>query len=295
MAKGPYKNIFTIAISIVIVIILAYALYSYIVHIRYPKIVWIFWDSDKLPTIIQNIKNYNRDKLRGWDVRFLNLETIKKYIPESAYPTNYSGLVPANKSDWMRLYLLNKYGGCWLDAGIILNDPQILNSIYEQSVRDSSDLTAFKTSSKNFRHKTGVEVPLLIDSWFILAPTGSQIVQAWLDEITYAIELGLLKYKRQVIKEGTNISRIHFKDEEDTYLTVHICIEHVLQKKMETIPRMLLLNSKDSMFKIQNACNWDDNCVADKLNNDPESKKLPYIKLISKNRTMDLDKFFTSN
>lgn len=295
ISKGSYKNIFTITICIVIVIILAYTLHSYTRYMRYPKIVWIFWDSETLPKIIQNIKEYNRDKLKGWDLRFLNLQTVKKYIPDTAYPNNYDDLVPANKSDWMRLYLLNKYGGCWLDAGIILNDPRILNSIYNQSVETSSDLTVFKTSSQNFRHISGVELPLLIDSWFILAPTGSHLVKAWLDEITYAIELGLLEYKRQVIEDGTDLSKIYFKSETDTYLTVHICIQHVLQKKLQSIPRMLILNSKDSMFKIQDKCKWDDTCIADKLNNDPDSKKLPYIKLISKNRTMNLDKFFTGN
>jgi hypothetical protein len=261
---------------------------------KYPKIIWIFWDSDKLPKIIQQIKDYNKNKLKGWDVRFMNLNTVRDYIPDSAYPANYNDLVPANKSDWMRLYLLNKYGGCWLDAGIIINDTTILNKIYNESVVTSSDLTVFKSSSKNFRHKTGIEIPLIIDSWFILAPVGSQIIQAWLDEITYAIDIGLLQYKRKVIKEGTNISRIQFKDENDTYLTVHICIEHVLQKKLETIPRMLILSSKDSMFKIQNECNWDNDCISHRMNNDPHSKMLPYIKLISKNRTMNLDKFFSS-
>jgi len=294
MAKSYYKYIFTIIVCILILTIVITTIQSYRIHMKYPKIIWIFWDSDKLPKIIQQIKDYNKNKLKGWDVRFMNLNTVRDYIPDSAYPANYNDLVPANKSDWMRLYLLNKYGGCWLDAGIIINDTTILNKIYNESVVTSSDLTVFKSSSKNFRHKTGIEIPLIIDSWFILAPVGSQIIQAWLDEITYAIDIGLLQYKRKVIKEGTNISRIQFKDENDTYLTVHICIEHVLQKKLETIPRMLILSSKDSMFKIQNECNWDNDCISHRMNNDPDSKMLPYIKLISKNRTMNLDKFFSS-
>jgi len=294
MAKSYYKYIFTIIVCILILTIVITTIQSYRIHMKYPKIIWIFWDSDKLPKIIQQIKDYNKNKLKGWDVRFMNLNTVRDYIPDSAYPANYNDLVPANKSDWMRLYLLNKYGGCWLDAGIIINDTTILNKIYSESVVTSSDLTVFKSSSKNFRHKTGIEIPLIIDSWFILAPVGSQIIQAWLDEITYAIDIGLLQYKRKVIKEGTNISRIQFKDENDTYLTVHICIEHVLQKKLETIPRMLILSSKDSMFKIQNECNWDNDCISHRMNNDPDSKMLPYIKLISKNRTMNLDKFFSS-
>ena len=294
MAKSYYKYIFTIIVCILILTIVITTIQLYRIHMKYPKIIWIFWDSDKLPKIIQQIKDYNKNKLKGWDVRFMNLNTVRDYIPDSAYPANYNDLVPANKSDWMRLYLLNKYGGCWLDAGIIINDTTILNKIYNESVVTSSDLTVFKSSSKNFRHKTGIEIPLIIDSWFILAPVGSQIIQAWLDEITYAIDIGLLQYKRKVIKEGTNISRIQFKDENDTYLTVHICIEHVLQKKLETIPRMLILSSKDSMFKIQNECNWDNDCISHRMNNDPDSKMLPYIKLISKNRTMNLDKFFSS-
>jgi hypothetical protein len=107
------------------------------------------------------------------------------------------------------------------------------------------------------------------------------------------MDYGFLNYKRKLINEQTNISKIHFKNEEDTYLMVHMCIQHVLQKKLTYVPSLIILDSGTSMLKIQNSCNWKDDCIADKINNDPESKNLPFIKLTGSNRESNIDKYFT--
>jgi len=259
-----------------------------------PKILWIYWDTEELPHTIKLIKEHNRDKLTDWDVRYLNINTLKNYIPESAYDPKYHNLVSANKSDWIRLYIIYTYGGLWLDAGIIINSYTELNSIYNTSVVKGSQMTVFKTIKKDgtFNHVSGVELPLVIDSWFIMAPQGSQIIKAWLNEFSHAIQIGFLNYKQKIIKDGTDISKIHSASPEDTYLMVHMCIQNVLQKQQPNLPPILILDSSSSMFKLQNICKWKDECIADKLNNDPESKNLPFIKLTNSNRTQNIDKYF---
>lgn len=263
----------------------------------YPKIIWIYWDSKELPRVVQQTRDYNKDKFKGWDVRWLNDTTVNQYIPANMYPNNYITLIPAHKSDWIRLYLLHTYGGCWLDAGIIINSKEAFDDIYNQSILKTSQLTVFKTSASKatFKHSSGVDLPLVIDNWYILCPKNSLIVKMWFDEFTYAINIGLLNYKRQVINEGTDISKIHFKNEEDVYLTEHICIQHILQKKVKTLPSMYILHSADSMFKLQDICKWKHDCIIDKLNNDPISRQLPYIKLTSDTRKANIDGFFIRN
>jgi len=260
----------------------------------YPKIIWLYWDSEPLPHTINLIKQYNKDKMKDWDVKYLNIHTIKNYIPDSAYNTKYNDLVPANKSDWIRLYILYTYGGLWMDAGIIVNNSDALNYIYDKSLANNVQMAVFKTVNEDgvFKHSSGVEVPLVIDSWFILSPKGSPIIKAWLDDFTDAIQIGFLNYKRQIVKNGTDISKIHCGNEEDTYLMVHMCIQNVIQKKLNKVPKMLILDSNDSMFRIQNMCGWDDKCIADKLNNDKMCKQLPFIKLINSNRRENIDKYF---
>jgi len=261
---------------------------------EYKKILWIYWDSEELPKTIKQIRDYNRAQLSGWDVRFLNINTLKNYIPESAYNPKYFNLVSANKSDWIRLFIIYHYGGCWMDAGIIVNNGEALNSIYESSVSKSVELTVFKNVKPGvtFKHISGVDLPLVIDSWFILAPKHSTLVKLWLDEFNKAIDMGFLNYKRAIIKDGTDISRIHSPNPDDTYLMVHMCIQHVLQKRVPVLPLIMMLDAKTSMLKLQNDCKWDDKCLADKLNDDPRTKDLPFIKLTNANRTHSIDKFF---
>jgi hypothetical protein len=303
MLRQIYKNKYfkptLIAMTISIILFALFSLYRKQKPTQkntYPKILWIYWDKEELPHNIKLIKDYNNDKLKDWDLRYLNINTLKEYIPESAYHAKYYDLVSANKSDWIRLYLLYTYGGCWLDAGIIVNNSTALNDIYNTSVSTNSSLTVFKNvpPDATFKHVSGTNLPLLIDSWFILAPQGSPIVKAWLHEFTTAISSGFLNYKRKIMKEGTNLSKIGGTDPDDTYLMVHMCIQHVLQKKLQTIPPIMILDASVSMFKIQNMCNWDNDCLVDKLNNDPKSKTLPYIKLINSNRKNNIDKFFQS-
>ena len=280
-----------------IIVILLSTVFLYNVYIKNlvpgtPKILWLYWDSEELPHTIQLIKNHNEKTIKGWDIRYLNNKTIDDYIPRSAYHKNYNALVPQNQSDWIRLYIVYNYGGCWLDMGIIINDSKALNKIYEKSLKTGSEMTVFKTVKKNgyFTHESGKKLPLVVDSWFICAPKKSGVIKNWLQEFTNAMDEGFLNYKRRVISEGVDISKIHFANEEDTYLMVHICIQYLLQKKR--LPKVTFLDSGKSMLKLQNICKWDNRCLADKLNNDPESKELPFIKLTGYNRKENIDRFF---
>lgn len=278
-------------------LIVYFTLKSYLQHkdLNFrPKICWLYWDQDPMPDLLQKIKKYNRPKLVGWKVNYLNENNLKNYINPSEYPKYYSKLIQAHKADWIRLYLLNQYGGCWLDCSIIINNDKALNKIYQQSLVNNYDITLFQTSSDNktFRHPSGIKIPLVLDNWFILAPQNSIIVKLWFREFSRAIKIGFLPYKKMVQKLGTDISKIYFKDENDVYLTQHVCLQHVLQHRT-TIPKILFYNSYDSMLKLQKMCNNTEQCIQDKLNNDPAFKKIPFIKLTRHDRTnLNISKFF---
>ena len=238
--------------------------------------------------------------MEGWDIRFLNKNTIRTYIDPTEYPAGLTDLKIPHQSDWYRLYLLSNYGGCWMDASIILNDPDALDDIWARSTERRADITVFGTRSYNeedgniynkFSHPSGLDIPLVIDNWFIMAPLHSQIAAKWFDEFNSAVEQGLLVYKRACIEEEVDISSIYFKDEDDTYLTMHICIQKIMQKDMEDLPPILVLNSHESMFKLHEECKWEKQCIEEAILNE-ESHDLPYIKLMSSNRSDKLLAYF---
>lgn len=271
-------------------VVLIGCLLLYFLTYSLPKTIWVYWDSEGVPPLIARIRTYNAERLHGWSVRWLSRRTVSSYIPESAFPTAYPTLSVQHQADWIRLFLLKTYGGCWLDAAIILNDPTALDRIWSQSVVCRSALTAFATGTKTFVHGTGTTLPLVVDNWFLMAPRGSDIICNWFSEYTAAVEMGFLAYKRKAVLDGVNISGIRFKSEEDVYLTQHICIQKVLQS-LPSLPSMVFLHSKDSMFRLQLDCGWKEGCFRRRLL-EPEAKQLPYIKLIGANRDTTLLSYF---
>jgi hypothetical protein len=259
-----------------------------------PKTIWLFWDTEEKPAMIEQIIEYNKKRFNGWNVQFLNGHTVYNFIPAAEFPKKYNELQIQHKSDWIRLYLLHNYGGCWMDAGIIVNDYQALNDIWQDSIMKQSVFTGFATGQRTYTHSSGKTMPLVIDNWFIMAPQKSKIIQLWFQEYTSAIDMGFLNYKKKMIREGVNIHAIHSNGPDDVYLTQHMCIQKVFQKDLKTLPSILLLHSNDSMFKIQRDCKWKNECIENRLLNDPEIKKLPYIKLIGNNRKLDLTNYFNS-
>ena len=100
------------------------------------NIIWQYWHQgiENAPEVIRkclnSIKRVENDKT----INVLTFDTIKNYIelPQRYYDLVNSGKMPiALFSDLLRVYLLEKYGGTWIDATIYLSEkiPQdILNS-----------------------------------------------------------------------------------------------------------------------------------------------------------------------
>ena len=257
-----------------------------------PKLMWVYWDTPDRPSIIEKIKRHNSTSLIGWTVIYLDNTMLSTYIPKEAYPQNFDAIGAAAKSDWIRLYLLSTYGGCWMDAAIVVNTPDAMLDLYNESLMSEADLICFQTGPQTFVHRTGRILPKLIDSWCIMAPLRSRLVKLWREEFERAIDMGFLAYKQETLRRGIDLSAIYFDSPEDTYLTVHIAIQAVVQNPSLNLPILLIKQSSESMFRIQEECKGDLKCFADRFNNDPIAKSLPYIKLSRYERKRDIDGFF---
>jgi hypothetical protein len=161
--------------------------------------------------------------------------------------------------------------------GIIINSKTKFDEIYTKSVEEKADITVFQTSDRMVKHSSGIDISKSIDNWLILAPKNSVMIKAWLKEFTYAIDMGMLNYKRKVVAAGIDTSAICKPDDDDVYLTMHLCMQYIIHKRMKTLPKILYFRSDDSMFKIQNMCKWRPACVKKKMLGET-ALKLPYIK-----------------
>ena len=169
-----------------------------------PKIIWSYWDSFDIPPLvnlcIQNWKRY----CPNYTIRVLN----KSHLPEGFYE-----LDPPRASDWIRLNVIKRYGGIWLDASIFLT----------QSLDWVTEPTLFFTSNQ-----TVDPMYPMIESWFIAAPPNNKIITSWFEEFHGAC----VKYKNDGESYAKTVPKeclrgIHTR----SYFTVYICLQKIIRKQ----------------------------------------------------------------
>jgi len=255
-------------------------------NINKNKTIWIYWDSLIIPQDVLLIIKNNK-KILGEDmftIKVLNKYNIKTYLDVKTFPSKYKSLSVQHKADLIRLKLLQKYGGIWLDASIIINSKSKLIEIYNKSINDKNELTAFTLTEID----NSYPYHQYIENWFIIAPYNSNIINLWLEEYEKAINMGFEEYNTYI----TNVLKIKICDgikNAGTYLTQHKALQVVLQQRITYVPNILLLKSEESMFKLMYDCKWDTNCIKNKFKNYKEVKQLPYIKLRSTERRSGID------
>jgi len=86
---------------------------------RLPRQVWMFWEQgvEAAPEIVrESLAAWPRVN-PGWEVRVLDGESARRAAPRFARLTKRAPLViPAVRSDLLRLELLARHGGVWADA-----------------------------------------------------------------------------------------------------------------------------------------------------------------------------------
>lgn len=244
-----------------------------------PKIIWSYWNDANIPPKVEQILRNRGEVLSTWEQRVLNEDSVYHYIPRGKFPKGYSALTHQAKSDWIRLYLLKVYGGCWMDASIIVNSSQGVEHMYTESVRSSSELSGFYLSS----HTLNSVKESYIESWFIMAPPNSRVVSLWYEEFTEAVTGGFLPYKKKVFSK-INVSNIYSPKDEDTYLTIHSSLQYVLQVRIPSTPKIIIYDAADTMFKPHIDCKWNSECTVRFIRETPKEKQPTYIKLRSQER-----------
>ena len=270
------ENIYLLFIVIVLMII-----YKNIKKIYIPRIIWTYWDNvDTMPELVKDIVINRQEKLKDYTQYFISDKTIHQWIKPDEYPKNYNSLIKAHKADWIRLYLLKKHGGIWIDCGIIINSVDELNKIYKTSNDNKDELTCFYLDGLCIDN----DPTTFIENWFIMAPKNSRLINKWYDEFTYAIEIGFMEYKFELLNMNIKVSQVYMYGDDDVYLTMHAAIQKILQLKMVDNPRIKLYKAEDAMYKIQVDCNWDELCITDILKT-KKIKTIPFIKLRGTDRS----------
>ncbi len=89
-----------------------------------PKIIWMFWAQgwEGAPVLVKACRDSWIARNPDWEVRVLDSKSIEGKM-EFDYPLTGKTLTPTNYANVLRLTLLSKEGGVWVDATTYCNTP----------------------------------------------------------------------------------------------------------------------------------------------------------------------------
>ena len=131
---------------------------------RLPRIVWIFWEQgwDSAPRVCKAALKSWKICNPGWDVRAL--DSSSKEYKESAHLWSGKIMKPCHRADFLRMWLMVKYGGIWADATTLCM--KSLSHWVDDAIKPI-DFFVFKNHP--------------IANWFIASKPGSEVSRIWLD------------------------------------------------------------------------------------------------------------------
>jgi len=141
---------------------------------KIPKLIWMLWlqGEENAPYLVKKCIESWRNNNPDFTIIVLNKETVNNYINlHDIVCENTKYIAPALLSDIIRINLLNKYGGFWIDSTCFCCTP-LTNWI--QNYIDTG-FFVFQPPSKS----------CLISSWFIGSGKDSYLTKTLCQEINY--------------------------------------------------------------------------------------------------------------
>lgn len=192
-----------------------------------PKIIWAYWDSDEIPEIVKlSIQSWKKTSPQ-YKINFMNQKNIESII---SLPENWKTLPPYRQSDIIRLRLLEKYGGVWIDASTIL-----LEDLDKFISKDN--LTLFITPSSSLENP-------VFENWFISAPQNNKVIKLWIEEVLTA-----LPNPKEYINKSSDYSKKYIKN--PYYHICHLVLKNIYENNKKLFDGAKIYVSNDTAFYYQ--------------------------------------------
>lgn len=174
------------------------------------KVIWSYWDSEEVPKSVEFALNTWKLFQPNFIICLLSKNTVSEFIKDDFL---YSAKSKQEEADILRILLLEKYGGYWLDSTIFLCKP--IEDLWEPKNYDIGGYWIPKFTS-DLDHK-------VFENWFIVAPRNSELIKKWKEEFFYA--LSHPSRKEYIDKIGVDLQYISCRE----YLMMHCCFLKVIQ------------------------------------------------------------------
>ncbi len=223
-----------------------------------PRRIWTFWHSGE-----ERMAGFQRQCLANWrrlcpnwTVTVVSYKTVGQFLSNRELgrgrlflPWHWLPIPSRHQhfADTLRVALLGKFGGVWLDCSIALTEP------LDWVQASGKPFIAFTFDSK---FQTSPKHPRAIENWFLAAQPGAPFVRALHSELARVASAGpavRAVYPAYLTRQNVDLGRNDLK----WYLWCHIAIQFLLQRHPDRDSwEMELLRAEDGPFWLQNTYGW---------------------------------------
>lgn len=210
---------------------------------KFPKIIWTFWNSEQLPISVDSCIKTWRTLNPDYKINIVNIDNVDKWIPKVDVNNLHHGAESyARLSDFIRLNILAKYGGIWLDASIICT--QSFDYFFETVATKKTEFIGFYnnmfTSNQDYK---------VIESWAFACIKNSKFVKKWRDSFMRLEEYDDVDdWLDDVEEAGVDFQDIPEHDDPN-YLAIHIAAQEVLQLEEYSQKNMVFIEADKTALK----------------------------------------------
>lgn len=212
-----------------------------------PRIIWTYWQTAPAPEFIQACIANWRQFAPDHEVRLLDRSSVESWLPHLR--ADFDSLPAYRQADWLRVQLLARHGGIWMDASMLLS--RDLGWLHDTQRRRGADYVGFYID----RYTTRPELPV-VENWFMASVPGGGFVTALAEAFDRALDEGTEELLQRLRAQSRHAPVVQGLNEEyQRYLLMHVVTGELLDREPERW-RLALLRAEDGPYAWLEAVGW---------------------------------------
>lgn len=243
-----------------------------------PKVIWTYWQSVPAPAFIQACFANWRRFAPDHELRVLDRGSIAQWLP--SLRADFDALPAYRQADWLRIHLLTRHGGIWMDASTLMS--RDLAWLHEARARHAAEYVGFYID----RYSTRPELPI-VENWFMASVPAGGFVTALAAAFDRALDDGAESVLQRLHAESRHAQVVQALTEDfQRYLLMHVAAADLLDREPQAW-RLAVLRAEDGPFAWLAGVGWRKRHLYARLALTPCPTGLPaLIKLRGGDRTV---------
>lgn len=233
-----------------------------------PKVIWTYWHASPPPEFIQAcLENWQRCA-PDHEIRLLDRNSALNWLP--ALRADFDTLPAYRQADWLRIKLLARHGGVWMDASILL--ARNLDWLHQQRERRAASYVGFYID----RFTTRPDQPI-VENWLMAAAPGCPFTRDLADAFDSALDEGADAWLARLASQDRTRPVVQGMDASmQRYLLMHVVAAELLDRHADAY-RLVLMRAEDGPLAWLSQMGWRKTHLYVRIALTPCPRRLPAL------------------